>query len=348
MGSDEKKSPKVLLVDDKFENLALLRDMLEPLDAELFIAKNGEEALSRIAKNRFDLVLLDIIMPRINGYQICQRIKSDPSNKDLPVIFLSALQGIEDKIRGFEAGGDDFLSKPLVQREVIARVQLHLHKREMLKGLKHLLKRSYHELYTPLAVINSSVQLHEMKYGKNQYTDAVLAASKTLQVIYEDIYYSLSPIKHLAQKEAIDLDLFVQERIRYFQLLADMKQITVSFKGKANDPIQIGREDLLRIVDNTISNAIKYAKDSSVITLYTMDHADSIVFYCKNTGTIKHPENIFSHGYRESYEQIGMGIGLEIVDSICHQYGIVPQVVSQQGTTSFRYEFPKISSRGCI
>ncbi len=201
----ENDNPKVLLVDDKAENIAILVDMLEPLSLEIFIALSAKEAFKVIESNCFDLILLDIIMPEIDGYEVCKQLKNSSEHKDIPLIFISALSSAEDKVKGFAYGGDDYITKSLLQKELIARVKLHLQKGLLLKSLKQLLRKSYHELYNPLAIINTSLEMQNLKNGSNRYTDAITVASRTLQVVYDDLYYSLSSRYEHSSVFSIDL-----------------------------------------------------------------------------------------------------------------------------------------------
>jgi len=116
----------VLLVDDNPTNLQVLRHTLSDIDCKILIAKNGQTALAIALEDRPDLILLDIMMPGIDGFEVCRRLKSDPSTEDIPVIFLSSLDDTEDKVRGLQLGAVDYMSKPFQPEEVKARVNTHL------------------------------------------------------------------------------------------------------------------------------------------------------------------------------------------------------------------------------
>ena len=116
----------ILLVDDNPTNLQVLFQTLDGVGCKLLIAKNGEMALSIAAKARPDLILLDIMMPGIDGYEVCRQLKSVPATTDIPVIFLSALGDTEDKVKGLQLGAVDYITKPFQPDEVIARVNTHL------------------------------------------------------------------------------------------------------------------------------------------------------------------------------------------------------------------------------
>jgi len=338
-------TPKILLVDDKPENIAILINMLKPLNLELFVALSAREVFQQVKIYDFDLVLLDIVMPGVDGYEVCKKLKNSSEHKEIPIIFISALNGLEDKIKGFAYGGDDYVTKPLVQNELIARVKLHLQKGILLKSLKKLLRKSYHELYNPLAIINTSLEMQNIKYGKTSYLDAITVASRTLQVVYDDLYYSLSSRHEHTAILSINLSQFVQKRIDYFYYLKESRGITIDFETDEDSNIQMRESDLQRIVDNTLSNAIKYASEGSSVKIKITTDKESVVFSSQNRGSIiNNPEKIFNKSYRENYEQTGMGIGLEIVASICHTYNIFPEVTSEEGITSFRYTIPKVLS----
>lgn len=117
----------ILLVDDNQANLQMLFQLLEKsVGGKLLVAKNGETALNIARKIKPDLVLLDIMMPGIDGFEVCRRLKADPATRPIPVIFLSALDETADKVKGLQLGAVDYVSKPFQAEEVIARVNTHL------------------------------------------------------------------------------------------------------------------------------------------------------------------------------------------------------------------------------
>ncbi len=124
---DARKSKEsILMVDDNATNLQVLSQTLSGRGYRLLVAKNGESALAVTAKTLPDLILLDIMMPGIDGFEVCRRLKADPAHHDIPVIFLSALGQTEDKVKGLKLGAVDYITKPFQPEEVIARVDTHL------------------------------------------------------------------------------------------------------------------------------------------------------------------------------------------------------------------------------
>lgn len=116
----------ILIVDDVPDNLALLSDALDAAGYMVLVALNGLSALSRIERRKPDLILLDAMMPELDGFETCRRIKAMAEMADIPVLFMTALNDSEHVVRGFEAGAIDYVTKPIVCNEVLARVASHL------------------------------------------------------------------------------------------------------------------------------------------------------------------------------------------------------------------------------
>jgi len=129
-------SSKILIVDDSRSNLLLLKDILTSSGYLVVSADNGLQAMSMLADELPDLVLLDIEMPKMDGYEVCRRIKQTEITSLVPVIFLSSLQNASDKVRGFEAGAVDYVTKPFQEKELLARVETHLELRYLQKDLE--------------------------------------------------------------------------------------------------------------------------------------------------------------------------------------------------------------------
>jgi putative two-component system response regulator len=145
LGNSQGKSKvRILAVDDNIQNVELLEGLLASRGYEVIKAYNGMEALKKLEETSVDMVLLDVLMPKMDGYETCRRIKSRPETRLLPVIMLTALDSIEDKIRGIEAGADDFITKPFQKPELLARVKSF----ERLKGLYDELENAQNVLFS--------------------------------------------------------------------------------------------------------------------------------------------------------------------------------------------------------
>jgi len=129
--NEQARTPVILIVDDNRENLELLEAYLDDIDCETISAYDGTEALEAVKKHEPDMLLLDIMMPKMSGFEVCRRLKDDPATADIPIIMVTALTEFGDIERGVDCGTDDFISKPVNKLELITRVKT------MLK-LKHL------------------------------------------------------------------------------------------------------------------------------------------------------------------------------------------------------------------
>jgi two-component system alkaline phosphatase synthesis response regulator PhoP len=133
MGNKDKR-PLILVVDDNQQNLELIQAYLEDVECETAAARDGIEALEMVAQEKPDLILLDVMMPRMSGFEVCRRLKNNPETGDIPVIMVTALNEFGDIERGIDSGTDDFVSKPINRLELLTRIKT------MLK-LKHLSDR---------------------------------------------------------------------------------------------------------------------------------------------------------------------------------------------------------------
>ncbi|MDQ5986405.1 MAG: Sensor histidine kinase RcsC [Syntrophus sp. SKADARSKE-3] len=153
--------PTILIIDDEPNNLAVITSFLEDRNFTILVAEDSIIGLERANKARPDLILLDIMMPRMDGYETCRRLKAMESTRDIPVIFMSALGETENKIKGFAAGAVDYITKPFQREEVLARVGVHLRIRELAATLqeeKELLERRVEERTAELARANRELQ----------------------------------------------------------------------------------------------------------------------------------------------------------------------------------------------
>ena len=126
----------ILIVDDTPVNLGVIVDYLESYGFGIRIARSGQTALKRVQYDQPDIILLDVLMPTMDGFEMCRRLKSDEATKDIPVIFMTSLTSTEDKVKGFEVGAVDYVTKPLHQEEVLARVTTHLRLRDLTLSLQ--------------------------------------------------------------------------------------------------------------------------------------------------------------------------------------------------------------------
>jgi len=160
---------KILIAEDDNYARKLLKAILEQAsdDYEVIEAESGTEALALVEKNPPDLALLDVMMPGMDGFGVCQRLKMDEKYKSIPIIFVTALDNPSDKIQGFQAGGDDYVTKPVNEEEVIARVQAHLRivraeeerMQAMINAIKDMVTTYNHQMNQPLMVAYTQLNL---------------------------------------------------------------------------------------------------------------------------------------------------------------------------------------------
>ena len=144
-------APKILIVDDNKVNVELIRAQLKPFNYDLRTAYDGQEALKKVSEDPPDLILLDLMMPKISGYDVCKSIKHDAETQFIPVIIITALQELDDKLKAIELGADDFLVKPFNKIELTTRIKSLLH----MKVLHDDLERSENILFSLAAAIDA-------------------------------------------------------------------------------------------------------------------------------------------------------------------------------------------------
>lgn len=228
----------ILIVDDTPAILAMLYEQLEQNHYAVMIAESGISALQRIRRMRPDLILLDILMPTIDGFETCRRLKADPATQEIPVIFMTGLHDINETVHGFAVGGVDYITKPLQMPEVLARIRTHLTIRQLQQQLQEqneMLEQRVHErtlaLQTEIArrrqqeaekqklldmVGKQSDQLRSLTawvIHSHQQHGAGLSATlraqmaQTLHIVrmhLELIYNAVAQVEHQANRELID------------------------------------------------------------------------------------------------------------------------------------------------
>jgi|APLak6261669570_1056073.scaffolds.fasta_scaffold00014_27 putative two-component system response regulator len=166
----------IVIVDDQPNNLRVLSGILQQVGYKVRPALDGAVALKSIKSSPPDLILLDIRMPEMDGYEVCRQLKRDEQTRDIPVIFISALQDMEDKLAAFQAGGVDYVSKPFQMEEVLARVQAHLKLYRLQRDLQDIVDERTRELRITL----ESLQDSQQKYT-SVLEQTILAISMTIE-----------------------------------------------------------------------------------------------------------------------------------------------------------------------
>ncbi|MBH8574070.1 response regulator [Nostocaceae cyanobacterium CENA369] len=230
----------VLIVDDNPANLGVLSDALDEAGLEVWVAKSGKVALERVTYALPNLILLDVMMPEIDGFETCRQLKANPATKDVPVIFMTALSDTDNKVEGFQVGAVDYITKPFQQEEVLSRVKLHLKLSELAQQLEQKnaqleekvaevsfaydelkqmqIKLIQNEKLSSLGEMVAGI-VHEINnpvnfiYGNlihaNEYTQEVL----TLLHLYQEEYPNPTP-RIQEQQELADLDFIEHDLLK--------------------------------------------------------------------------------------------------------------------------------------
>jgi two-component system, sensor histidine kinase and response regulator len=315
-------TPKILIADDNQDNLAVLSDILSLEGWQIAVALDGNSAIEQIEYFLPDLILLDVMMPQMNGYETCQKIKANPNHSDIPIIFITALSDVEQKIRGFASGAVDYITKPFHATEIVARVQVQLKLRQLTQALaqqnisltnalereKQLneLKSRFvttvsHEFRTPLTSILSSAELLE-HYSNKWSEDKKLSHLQRIQTSAKHMTDLLNDVLLLGKAEAgklklnpIELDLcsFCQEIVEEIQLTTDTHQIMfekeISWESdrtttKECPTVYLDKTMLRQILYNLLSNAIKYSPNCDRIDFHLSEEAKRVMFRVRDFG----------------------------------------------------------------
>jgi len=191
-----KKKQLILIVDDIPENLKVLGLVLKKSNYPFSIALNGKEALEKVNLLNPDLILLDINMPEMNGFEVCEKLKSSSKTSQIPIIFLTAKVSTDDIVKGFEVGAADYVSKPFNPRELLARIKTHLSLKKAYDD-KKLLERentinamaitANHEINQPLTVLQGNIELFTRSFDGEQLTDKQHKYISKMQSSIDDI-----------------------------------------------------------------------------------------------------------------------------------------------------------------
>lgn len=288
-------APSILIVDDTPENLQLLNGMLKSHGYKARPVPSGEMALRAAKSDPPDIILLDINMPEMNGYEVCRHLKNDPALAAIPVIFISALNETMDKVKAFGLGGVDYVTKPFQFEEIHARVETHLKLRQLQKELERQnrqLKESYdrlrelevlrdnlvhlvvHDLRSPLALMAGYVDLIKVKIATKLnaseigYVDVIgKHTAKLLDMVTTLLDVSRMEAGEMPlNRQTCDLAAVAKEVVDSHGVLAGRRQLSIeSLSGPLS--VHADKEILLRVIGNLLGNAIKFTPDGGQIRL---------------------------------------------------------------------------------
>ncbi|BAZ07826.1 sensor histidine kinase [Calothrix sp. NIES-3974] len=225
----------ILVVDDTPTNLQVLFDLLSAHGYRVAIAKNGETALQRLETSQPSLILLDVMMPGIDGFETCQRIKANPNTCDIPVFFMTALSDPVDKVKGFSLGAVDYITKPIQNEEVLARIQVHL----QLRSANRIMEQRTQELQQ--ALVNLQKAQLQLVQGEKMSALGQLVAGIAHE-INNPVNFIHANITHVREYVQNLLDFLCLYQHHYPQPIAEIQE------RAAEIDVKFLQQDLLKIL----------------------------------------------------------------------------------------------------
>jgi two-component system, sensor histidine kinase and response regulator len=333
---DTKKT--VVIVDDTPENLRLLAQILSEQGYRVRSAPNGERALATVQKERPDLILLDIVMPEMDGFEVCRLLKEDERYKDIPIIFISALNEVFDKVAAFSIGAVDYITKPFQIEEVLARVHTHLtlvEMRETLQAQNQQLHDQNHELEafahtvahdlkSPLAVLVGSLELMRSDADPaNEQAQKMLGisanAAHKMNNIIDELLLLASIRKEEIQTAPLEMGGIVNQALSRLTHMVDRYHPEVIIPDMW--PSACGYAPWVEEVwVNYLSNGVKYGGQPPILELGAVEQSGYVSFFVKDNGPGLDPEaqsRLFTEFTRlDKVRAQGHGLGLSIVRRI--------------------------------
>ncbi len=363
MSTEQAEPSVILLVDDNPTNLGILVKSLSEVGYRVRVAQDGESAIAQISYAKPDLILLDVMMPGVDGFETCHRLKQAPETKDIPVVFMTALTEVIDKVRGFQMGAVDYITKPFEIAEVLIRIRTHLELQTLQNQLRSqnlqlqaeirerqkaeeavqvFLHAVSHDLRNPvtggLMVLHSLLQEAEAANG-----NATISQS-TLQRMIQSHDRQLTLINSLLeahgndvcgvtlQREAVNLALFVNQlAIDWEPQISKHEAVLQVAIATDLPPVAADPNQLCRVYENLISNALKHNPPGITLTLNAKpetlaDGTSSLRCTVQDNGIGIQPEEcasmfeLYKRG-NHARRTVGLGLGLYLCRQIITAHG---------------------------
>lgn len=359
------KDSTILVVDDKPENLDVLIAYLQESDLRILVAQNGEEALDLALRFSPDLILLDVLMPPgIDGFETCRRLKARPETEGIPVIFMTALSETVDKVKGFQTGGVDYVTKPLQHEEVLARVNAHLtiqNQQRQLREVNASKDRFFsiiaHDLRGPLYSLRdiSQTLLDHLDSNNLDALKEIIVlqhhATENLCKLLENLLtWSRIQRGNIEYKpQELDMGVICQYNLNLLAPSAEQKQITLSTTLPENIMVNADLNMLDTVMRNLLSNALKFTHPGGNIHVTLLDREQEVEVNVSDTGIgidAKVIPKLFH--IDEKYQRLGTarekgtGLGLILCKELVEKHGGRIWVESEvkKGAT-FHFTLPK-------
>jgi C4-dicarboxylate-specific signal transduction histidine kinase len=296
---------RILCVDDEPLNLSLLEAMLSPRGYDVVSAVNGPEALEKIAAERIDICLLDVMMPGMDGFEVCRRIKSDDLHRNIPVVMVTSYADMENRIRGIEAGAEDFISKPFDSAEVLARIKMLLH----VKSLNDRLQSAYHNI----AELNRTLEERIVQAVDDlRRKDQMLILQDRLAVMGEMI----NNIAHQWRQPLNTLGLIIQQLPLFYKSGEISEEMLKDYVGNSMELIQHMSQTIEDFRNFFKSDKEKVHFSVNQVIARTLALIEKS-FKDQKIGIALHPEgDPMANGYPNEYAQVLLNILMNARDEL--------------------------------
>jgi len=311
----------VLIVDDIPDNIQLLAGFLDRNSIETSYAHSGSQALSSIELKKPDLVLLDIMMPDLSGFEVCKKLKMNKQTADIPVIFLTAKTDKDDIIEGLKLGAVDFITKPFNFEELISRIKTQLqlkHTKDLIIKKSKLIEKQNEELYELNKTKDKlfSIIAHDLRNPFQVLiglTQAIMdnfeffdkpTLLEMLRQLYETSNQNYELLKNLLEwsysqqdrivfnPQTFVLDIFLKEKIALLQSSASKKNIRLVYQLASGIELTTDKDMLFTILRNFLSNAIKFSKAGQAVLIKAVKEAGNVVISVIDNGLGISPEGL--------------------------------------------------------
>ncbi len=350
-------SETLLIVDDTPANLGVLVETLSAAGYRLMVAEDGEEALAQTHQTVPDLILLDVMMPTLDGFETCRRLKADPRTRDVPVLFMTALHETADKVKAFAVGGVDYITKPIEHEEALARIRTHLQLRRLQRELaeqlamkERFMRIAGHDLRSPLCLILMAASLARREgvapVAVARQLDHIGEAAALMRRVI-DTFLDLRASTALAGR--VDLNLVAAAVVRLHEPAAERKRIALVTELAESLPPVCGDASLAyQALTNLVSNALKYSPPQTRVVVRTALSEEGVRVSVSDAGPgIPEPEReqLFRENVRLSPRptagEESHGYGLAIVKHlISAQDGRVGADFPPTGGSTFWFQLP--------
>lgn len=326
----------ILVVDDNQENLKVVSNILRSEGYKLALALGGKEALMILKEIKVDLILLDIMMPEMNGYELCTKIKSNENWQQIPVIFLTAKNQMDDLIKSFEVGGVDYLTKPFQREELLVRVRNHLELKvsrekilDMIRERDKLYSKIAHDIRSPLSGINQTLDAIDQGYidvKSNDFEEIINDLSDTTKTTFKMLNNLLEWTREQIEDNVefalkpVNIDSVLSDCVSLESMNAKIKGVTIHQNIPTTDIAICHKTTIHAVFRNLLSNAIKFTSTGGSIDISSSKEKDKLHIFVKDTGvgmaeeTIKKifekHETVSTSG---TNKELGTGLGLFIV-----------------------------------